>query len=358
MADQGHTQATDDQLLVLVGCYTAELGGRGTGLTSYRYHDDGALEPLGELTMPAPSWLEWHPSQPIVYCANELDKGAVSAVRVGADGAMTLLGSAPTGGAAPCHLAVTPDGGFLLAANYTSGSTAVFALTGDGGIVGRTELVDHRDLGLSPGPVADRQDGPHAHMVVLGDDLVVVVDLGLDALLAFRLDREGRLHFESASAVRPGTGPRQLARRAGTGTALVLGELAGTLTVMDEAGPGSFTEVVTVPASGLAGFAQCAQLTLDPRGRWALASNRRLDTIALFDLTPDAPVLVDEYPVGPGWPRHFGIVGGHVFVGNQDGDELIAFALDSDSGRLTRAGVMRTGSPVCVVSRPLRELAG
>ena len=29
---------TDDQLLVLVGSYTAEAGGRGSGVISYRYH--------------------------------------------------------------------------------------------------------------------------------------------------------------------------------------------------------------------------------------------------------------------------------------------------------------------------------
>lgn len=348
---------TDDQLLVLVGSYTAEAGGRGSGVISYRYHDDGALEQLAELAMPSPSWLEWHPSGPIVYCANEVERGEVSVVRVAADGSLTLLGSAATGGASPCHLAVTPDGRFLLATNYTGGSTAVFALAPDGAIIGRTELIEHRDLGLPLGPVSDRQDAPHAHMVVVLGDLVVVVDLGLDSLLAFRLDGDGRLHFESASPLAPGTGPRQIVRRAGTDTALVLGELAGSLTVVEETAPGTFTEVVTVPASGLPDPAQCAQLTLDPEGRWALVSNRRLDTISLFDLTADAPRLIDEYPVGPGWPRHFAVIGRHVFVGNQDGHQLIAFGLDPVTGRLTRQGVTPAGSPVCLTSRPFGELA-
>jgi 6-phosphogluconolactonase (cycloisomerase 2 family) len=342
---------------VCIGSYTPELGGRGTGVTTYFYREDGLLDPMAELAMPSPSWLEWHPDRPILYCANELDEGSVSAVRVGRDGSMALLGTALTGGAFPCQLAVTSDGSYLLAANYGGGSTAVFALDADGGIGERTDLVDHRSLGLSPGPVADRQDGPHAHMVIVTGDLVVVVDLGLDALLSFRLDDAGRLQFRSASPVSPGTGPRQLVRRAGTGSGLVLGELAGSLTVVDETAPGVFSEAGSVAASGRAGVVQSAQLSVGPDGTWALVSNRQVDTVALFDLTGAVPQLIDEYPVGPGWPRHFGIVGHHVYVGNQHAHELIVFALDPDSGRLTREGAIPIGSPVCIASRRLAELA-
>lgn len=343
--------------MVCVGSYTAELDGRGVGISSFRYRGDGGLEPLGELATPSPSWLVWHPSEPVLYCANESD-GRISVIRVAPDGSLRLTDTVSSGGTLPCHLAVTPDGRFLLGANYGSGSTIVLALGSDGGITGRTELADHGTLGLSPGPVADRQDGPHAHMVVLSDDRVVVVDLGLDALLSFRLSAKGRLDFASASRLPPGTGPRQLVRRPGTTTALVLGELAGTLTTLDETAPGIFAETASVPVGPRPGAAQCAQLTLDPAGRWALASARGVDTVVLFDLTGGAPRPVEEYLVGPGSPRHFGIVGRHVYVGNQDADELITFALDPATGRLTRGESLPVGSPVCVVSRPLTDLGG
>jgi 6-phosphogluconolactonase (cycloisomerase 2 family) len=355
------SEATPDSAtvprVILVGSYTAELGGRGTGVTSYRRLTDGSLEPIAQCPMPSPSWLEWHPYLPVLYCANEVNDGTVNALRVMADGSMTLLGAVPTSGAVPCHLAVSADARFLLVANYESGSTCVISLDPDGGLGEQTDLVQHRALGLTPGPMAERQDGPHAHMVVISDDHVLVVDLGLDAVLAFRLDDAGRLQYRSASRLSAGTGPRQLVRRPGGSTALVLGELSGTLTLVQETDPGEFTELMSVPSSSRPGHAQCAQLVVAPDGGWALASNRRVDTLSLFDLRGDSLTLIDEYSVGPGWPRHFAVIDEHVYVGNQDGDEIIVFALDPGSGRLTRVGATPSASPVCIVSRLPDELA-
>src|SRR5438105_2412744 len=74
-----------------------------------------------ELALPACSWLTWHPRLPVLYAVHELAEGAVCAVALGPDDTPRVLGTLPTGGAAPCHLAVTPDGRHLLAANYGSG---------------------------------------------------------------------------------------------------------------------------------------------------------------------------------------------------------------------------------------------
>ena len=75
---------------------------------------------------------------------------------------MTLdpLGVQPTGGAEPCHLAVTPDGGHLFVANYGSGSIAVFPLDAAGAPGERSDLVTPRGARAGPGaPGAGAQ--PH-----------------------------------------------------------------------------------------------------------------------------------------------------------------------------------------------------
>jgi 6-phosphogluconolactonase (cycloisomerase 2 family) len=193
-------------------------------------------------------------------------------------------------------------------------------------------------------------------MVVVRDDLVTVVDLGLDALRSYRLNADGRLNPHSISRLHPGTGPRQLVHQPGTRKAIVLGELADTLTVVAETEHGTFTEIGTVPASAPAGPNQAAHLLVSTDGSWAMASNRGPDSIALFSLSSDLPRLVEEYPVGPRWPRHFGIVGHHLYVGNQHADRLLTFTLDITSGRLTRQGGIATGTPACVISRPTSDL--
>jgi 6-phosphogluconolactonase len=355
--------------LICVGSYTAESGGSGPGLTVLREdgedgEDGGALVPVAELAVPASSWVEWHPRLPVVYAANELDDGTVTAVQLGADGTPRALGDAlPTGGALPCHLAVTPDGRHLLAANYGSGSVAVFALDDAGGLAARTDLVEH----AGSGPVADRQEGPHAHMVTLGGDgdgdgaLVTVSDLGSDTLWSYRLAPDGTLGRVAASRLPAGTGPRQLVRGAAPGVAYAVAELAAGLVRLAETSPGVFTPVgAAAPASrsggGDDGDNLPAQFTLAAGGRLGLLSNRGPDTIAIFDLTGTGdrgPVRLAERALGAAWPRHFAVTGSRVLVAAQHSDVVVTLDLDAATGTLTERHRLPVGSPACVAVQPL-----
>ena len=174
--------------VVHIGGYTAQSGGRGSGIVAARRDPrTGALTPLGTVAVtPSPSFLARHPTQPVLYAVNELTDGEISAWQVGADGALDPLGSRSTGGAEPCHLAVLPGGGHLLAANYGSGSIAVFPLDPQGVPGERTDLVVHEGHGPDP----ERQDHAHAHMVSpgVGQGPIFGVDLGTDSVYRYDLD--------------------------------------------------------------------------------------------------------------------------------------------------------------------------
>src|SRR5947209_16215964 len=95
--------------LVFVGCYTGDAG-NGTGITTLSRSASGELKEIASLPLESPSWLVRHPSLPVLYAANETATGGVTALSWNASGALSVLGTAETGGAHPCHLAVTPDG--------------------------------------------------------------------------------------------------------------------------------------------------------------------------------------------------------------------------------------------------------
>lgn len=327
--------------LVYVGCYTAEADGKGTGITTFERSATGELTERGTLALTSPSWLTRHPSRPVLYAANETETGGVTALAIDASGALSVLGEAETGGASPCHLAVTPDGRFLLCANYTGGSLAVFALDAAGGLGARTALVRH----TGSGPDADRQEAAHVHMAVPSADgrIVSAVDLGTDEIRSYALSATGELSPVAVSALPPGTGPRQLVRRPGTDLAYVAGELAGTLVTVRETGPGAF-EVVSVTPSvfAAAGPNLVAHLELD--GERLYLSNRGPDCVTEFAL--DEAVAVADRPCGAG-PRHFALVDGTCYVAAQLDDAITAFGL-------TEAGEARvrrypTGSPTFVL---------
>ncbi|WP_052850448.1 lactonase family protein [Streptomyces avicenniae] len=337
--------------LICVGSYTDETGGRGPGLTVLRgTGPDGRLVPSGELPLPGASWLEWHPSLPVLYAVHELAEGGVSAVAFDADGTPAVRGTLPTGGAEPCHLAVTPDGRHLLAANYGSGSVAVFALDTTGALVSRTDLVTHTGSGPDP----DRQEGPHAHMVTLHgtDGLVTVTDLGTDTLWTYRLVAEtGTLERVAASALPAGTGPRQLVHAAESRW-YVVAELGRALIAVTESAPGTFAPVASSPASGHDADVMPAHFAVSADGRFGFLSNRGPDTVATFALGAEQPALVDEHTLDAAWPRQFTLDGDRMYVAAQQSDAVVVLTVDPGTGSLTEDYRVPVGSPACVAIQP------
>ena len=327
--------------LVLLGCYTAEMGGKGYGISTFSRGVGGALALEATLPMVSPSWLVKHPAQPMIYAANETDTGEVTSVSI-VDGELEALDVVGTGGAHPCHLAVTPDGRFLLCANYTGGSLAVFALRADGRIDARTDLVQH----TGSGPDAQRQEAAHVHMAVPSADSSVVsaVDLGTDEIRSYTLSADGKLTPLAVTTLPPGTGPRQLVRRPGTSTAYVAGELAGTLLTLRETSPGAFEVTDSVPSTFAASDVTNLVAHLEILDETVYLSNRGPDCVTSFAGSPLTAVADQACGAGP---RHFAIVDGVCYVAAQDDHAITAFSLtDKGNAELNR---FPTGSPSFVL---------
>ncbi len=338
----------DPRALVFVGCYTGATGGAGEGITLMRRDPStGELTRLGVAARtPSPSFLARHPALPVLYAVNELDEGTVTAFSVAPDGALTELTAHPTGGAHPCHVAVTADGRHLLAANYSSGSVALHPLDAEGRPGPRTDLV--RLAG--EGPDRDRQERPHAHMVDPDPDGdgVLVVDLGSDRVWRCRLDTgRGLLTGPTPAIVTPpGTGPRHL-RRLGDGTVLVVGELAADLgwyrgEPLERAG--------RVAATAAVGPNAPSELTVSGAGRFVYVANRGPDTVTAFAWDGTAATPVVEVPTGGVWPRHLASVDDYLYVANERSHSVTVLRVDADSGVPRAVGEpVGTPSPTCVL---------
>ena len=335
---------------VFVGGYTADKGGEAEGIALLRRDPwSGVLTRLGvAVRTRSPSFLAQHPTLPILYAVNELEAdGTVSAFTVAEGGELTQLSIQPTGGSEPAHLAVTPDGRYLLVANYASGSVSVHPLDADGAPGERCDLLDL----AGAGPVAGRQAGPHAHMVVPAGDGVLVADLGADRVWRCRLDPvSGRLTM-LAPAVRaaPGTGPRHL-RLAPDGTLLLVGELAANLGWYRPAADGSLALAGEVASSTLAGPNLPSGITMSPDGRYVYVANRGPNTVSTFAWDGERATLVAEVPTGGDWPRHMVLLGHHLYVANQMSHGVTTFRIDADTGIPTPQGDP-TGepSPTCLI---------
>jgi 6-phosphogluconolactonase (cycloisomerase 2 family) len=253
-----------------------------------------------------------------------------------------VLGTISSGGADPCHLALSADNRHLLCSNYSSGSLSVFSLAADGRIEHQTDLVRHE----GSGPHAERQEAAHVHSAVVRDRIVSVVDLGTDEIRSYELAENGKLDPLSVSAMPAGTGPRELHRGRGD-LGYVVGEVNGTLVVVREGPPGTFTPVKTVPATKEPWQGENPNWVahLEIAGDRLYLSNRNPDCVTEFDISGDEPVALADHPSGA-FPRHFAIAGDTVYVAAQKGDALVAFP--RAGGEQVR---YETGTPTCVLVR-------
>jgi 6-phosphogluconolactonase len=361
------SDSSKNKYLLFVGTYT---GNESKGIYAYRY--DAASSELTPLSVAAettnPSFLAIHPSHRFLYAVNEVpdykgaNSGAVSAFAVDSHtGKLSLLNQVASRGADPCYIAFDKTGKYVLVANYTGGSVAVFPVRADGHIAESSAFVQHTGSSVNH----ERQEGPHAHWIETTPDnrFAIAVDLGLDELLVYHFDaKTGSLtaNHPPYAKLDAGTGPRHLAFHPNGKFAYVVNELQSTITAFSydpTAGELHKMKTVTTLPKAFPGKNDTAEIHVHPSGKFLFASNRGHDSIAVFaiDNLTGALAPVDHFPTQGKTPRNFEVdpTGKLLFVANQDTNTIVVFGIDPNSGRLTPTGqTLHVPSPVSLRFMP------
>ena len=350
------------QSLFYVGTYTS---GRSEGIYLCRL----SLT-TGEITLQDvfkgisnPSFLALDQGQRHLYAVNEVDdfegkkSGAVSSFKIdSATSRLDFLNKRPTRGGSPCHLVVDHTNRNVLVANYGGGSAAVIK-TRDGDLQEPVALIQHSGSSVD----RDRQQGPHAHCVVLDSTnrFAFVSDLGLDQIKIYRFDaRRGSLapHSQPFVPLTPGSGPRHFVIHPNQRWAYVINELNSTVTAFKyDSSRGHLREFQNIPTlpSNYTGKSDCADIHISPSGNFLYGSNRGHDSLAVFAINEQNGSL---YPVqyistGGKTPRNFAIdpSGTFVLAANQNSDSIVSFWTNPKDGTLTATGQKcELPMPVCI----------
>ena len=352
--------------LMYVGTYT-NAGSKGVYV--YRYDSDsGKLEDLGlAAETENPSFLVTDNDGKHLYAVNETQKyqgeasGAITAFGIDRKtGKLTALNQVSSHGADPCYISFDRSGKYVLVANYTGGTVAVFPVSADGKLGEATSVME--DQG-PVGPNHERQERSHAHWIEASarNRFVYVADLGLDRVLIYKFDAaKGALtRGEPADAfsavLEPGTGPRHVAFSNDGKFMYALAEMDSSVTAFanDNEKYRSIQKISALP-QGFSGKNDAAEIVMHPNGKFLYTSNRGDDSIAVFavDHASGKLTFTDRTATGGKTPRNFAVdpAGTHLLAANEETGNVVEFAIDAQTGKLTNTGeVAKVASAVCVV---------
>lgn len=351
--------------LMYAGTYTAGES-KSKGIYAYRFDSDtGQVTPIGlAVETVNPSFLAIAPNHRFLYAVNEVGdykgekSGAVSAFAIDQKtGKLTLLNQVASKGADPCYITLDKTGKYVLAANYTGGSIAVFPVLEDGRLGEASAFVQHTGHGTNPA----RQEGPHAHSIDLSPDnrFAIVDDLGLDETLVYKFDAgKGTLSPNDPPFAKadPGAGPRHLAIYPSGKFAYVtneMGDSVAAFTFDSAAGTLQPLQTISTIPKNFTGHNDDAEIEIHPSGKFLYASNRGHDSIAVFSIDSNSGRLAfEEYVPAKGQsPRNFVIAPGgkFLFAENEKSDNVVLFGIDQQTGKLTPTGKeWEIDQPVCI----------
>ena len=356
----------DDKHIAYVGTYT---NGASKGIYGLRVEGGGKVTSLGLLAdVPNPSFMATDDSHRFLYALSEKTApkdatGMLSSYAIDpANGHLRFLNRVPAHGTVTGHLTVDHTGRWLVAANYGSGSVAVFALNADGSIGAMSDFKQHAGTSADP----KRQMGPHPHEAVMSADnrFLFVPDLGLDKVFIYRLDAAtGKLTPNDPATVGAplGFGPRHMLFDARERFAYLLGEMGSRVIALSyDKARGALTPIQTIGTlpDGFSGENNTAELALSADGRFLYASNRGHDSVTQFaiDAGTGQLKLVSNTPSGGKIPRNIAITpsGDELLAANQDSNTITVFRRDPKTGRLKADGqALDVPAPVCILFVPL-----
>jgi 6-phosphogluconolactonase len=343
-------QSDTSNYQLLVGSYTKE-GNPGIEVFDAQTAS-GSVKGRYTRSMPNASFMAVSANTQYLYTVSEQSgNAAVAAFKLNSKGEYDLLNTAAAKGSGPCHVALREATQTVYAANYGSGSLSVFK-TENGKLLPIAQHIQYAGSSINK----SRQQGPHAHQVVVSPDqlYLYVNDLGTDRIYQHRIYADGLVNeTPELIQIKPGNGPRHMTFNATGSHAYLLNELSGTIDVFRvQEGKFSLLQSIASDTSSAASKAS-ADIHISPNGKWLISSNRiTTDQLTVFAINADGTLKKAGHQPVAKMPRNFNFdpTGKTVWVGSQTESRIQVFSFDDATGNLTDLKKdISIKMPVCLV---------
>lgn len=186
-----------------------------------------------------------------------------------------------------------------------------------------------------------------------------ISDLGIDKVIQYSYDSASgkvSMNLDKSLEIEKGQGPRHFVFHPLGLFGYVINELLSSITVVkfdSQVGQLSSIQTISTLPPNYQGSSTCAAIEITPNGKFVYASNRGYDSLAIFKVNPNSGLLefVDHCSTGGEVPRDFRIdpSGSIILVANQNTDNIRAYFIDKETGKLTFTGKeTKVYTPVCI----------
>ncbi|EOG5602868.1 lactonase family protein [Providencia stuartii] len=335
-----------------VGTYSPN----GEGI--YRFDIDNQTGQLSRKVLAAPltnaAQLVLSKNGKVLYAGSETEKGTVHAWQVKDNGELQAINNVSSGGDGPVYLSITPDGRYLLVANYHSGAVSVLPIRDDGGLLPASEVIQHDGPAGAAYPEAavegsfaiSDHNGPHAHMIATdpSGEYVFTTDLGLDRIYQYRFDgKNGKLIANDPPyimASSKGAGPRHFVFSKLGDRVWLVNEEASTLTEYQfDKQKGTLKEKATVSTlpESYKGTNFISGIVESQDGKHLYVGNRLHNSVAHFSINEEGSLSkVSQTWTRGDYPRTLTLSpdGQYLYVMNQRSDNITRFKVEPNTGEL------------------------
>lgn len=343
---------------LLIGTYTENEIGKGSkGIYIYRCdYRHGTFDYQGVAPAKNPSYITLDRRQENLYAVSET--AAPSSVcsfpfdcGAGTAGEPQVT---PNDGADPCNIVVSPDGRFLVTADYSSGGLSVFPVRDDGSPGAERQSFNF----TGSGPVGDRQDGSHIHCAryCRCGRYLFVTDLGADSIYRFDVlaGVEDHIDFDTKKVfrVKAGSGPRHFVFDPDGRYMYLINELSASVMAFSYEN-GEIQEIQHLTANPDGGDG--GDIKLSPDGNYLYASVRETAVNGIAVYQRDAGTGLLEFVYYQPCVLHprnieFSPGGRFLFVTGMKEGKVQVFSYDPADGRLTDTGrKIDVPNPTCLV---------
>ncbi len=283
------------------------------------------------------SFLCFHPTINILYAGVEKSDSAGFVVFEidNESGKLTQIDKITTSGSGLCHVIATEKA--LYGACYNSGHVVAIKLLDDGKLHKVVNFIEHKG-----GCEHERQDGAHAHQVLVSPDekWLVAVDLGTNSIHSYKINFDGSLAEDTVkiSEFEKFAGPRHMVFKSKK-EAYMLSELSNKvfkLTYND----GEFNCSDNISLAKIKAENMGAEIDFMPNTEFLFASIRGEDKIFCIDTSGDEMEILSEFDSAGKSPRMFSFSkdGKYLFTANQQSNKVVAFKMNKKTGE--NMGVM------------------